>query len=401
MPYNRIPVHVSAIIAAGGRGARFGGDRPKQLLTLAGRPILQHSVDAFVRSDRIAEIVVALPPDLAANPPAYLRDTGKPILVVEGGERRQDSVAKAFARVSPSSELILIHDAARPMVSGDLIGRTIDAAAEYGAAIAALPATDTVKRGNAQRVIVDTLPRSEIFLAQTPQVFRATVLRDALALARQSADATDEAMLAEQAGHPVRLVDGDPRNIKITTPSDLEVAERAFAGRPDDRPLPGAGVGMLRIGNGYDLHRLVAGRPLILGGVTIPFDKGLQGHSDADAVCHAVTDAVLGAIGAGDIGRHFPDTDPEWKGADSIVLLTRAGAIVRDAGYAIGNVDVVVIAQRPKLVPHIEAMQANLARALGIGPGQVSVKGKTNEGVDSMGTGEAIAVHAVALVTRS
>ena len=383
-------MHVTAIIAAGGRGARFGSDRPKQLLTLAGRPILQHSVEAFVRSDRIDEIVVALPPDLAADPPAYLRGSSKPIHIVEGGERRQDSVANAFARVSASAELIVIHDAARPMVSADLIGRTIDAAAEHGAAIAALQATDTVKRGNADRVIVGTLPRTEIFLAQTPQVFRAGVLRDALALARASADATDEAMLAEQAGHHVRLVEGDSRNVKITTPADLEMAERSFGGAP----------ATMRIGNGYDLHRLVAGRPLILGGVTIPFEKGLAGHSDADAVCHAVTDAVLGAIGAGDIGRHFPDTDPEWKDANSIVLLTRAADIVRRAGYAVGNVDVVVIAQRPKLVPHIDAMRANLANALGVDASQVSVKGKTNEGVDSTGAGEAIAVHAVALVSR-
>jgi 2-C-methyl-D-erythritol 4-phosphate cytidylyltransferase / 2-C-methyl-D-erythritol 2,4-cyclodiphosphate synthase len=386
-------VHVTAIIAAGGRGARFGSDRPKQLLTLAGRPILQHSVEAFVRSDRIAEIVIALPAGLAATPPAYLRGSAKPIHIVEGGERRQDSVANAFARVAAISELVLIHDAARPMVSAELIARTIDAAAEHGAAIAALQATDTVKRGNGDGVIVDTLPRSEIFLAQTPQVFRRAVLRDALALAGRSADATDEAMLAEAAGHHVHLVDGDPRNIKITTPADLEAAERSF-------PLRAAAVGALRIGNGYDLHRLVAGRPLILGGVTIPFEKGLQGHSDADAVCHAVTDALLGAIGAGDIGRHFPDTDPQWKDANSIVLLARAGEIVADAGYAIGNVDVVVIAQRPKLAPHVETMRVNLARALGIDASQVSVKGKTNEGVDSMGAGEAIAVHAVALVCR-
>ncbi len=383
-------VHVTAIIAAGGRGARFGSDRPKQLLALGGRPILQHSVEAFVRSDRIAEIIVALPPDLAANPPAYLRGTIKPIHIVDGGARRQDSVANAFARVSAATELIAIHDAARPMVSADLIARTIDAAAEYGAAIAALQATDTVKRGNADRVIVDTLPRGEIYLAQTPQVFRTGVLRDALALARTSADATDEAMLAEEAGHHVRLVEGDSRNMKITTPADLEMVERTFAGASTT----------VRIGNGYDLHRLVAGRPLILGGVTIPFEKGLDGHSDADAVCHAVTDAMLGAIGAGDIGRHFPDTDPEWKGANSIVLLMRAAEIVRNAGYAVGNIDVVVIAQRPKLVPHIDAMRANLAKAIGIDASQVSVKGKTNEGVDSMGTGDAIAVHAVALVSR-
>jgi 2-C-methyl-D-erythritol 4-phosphate cytidylyltransferase / 2-C-methyl-D-erythritol 2,4-cyclodiphosphate synthase len=300
-------------------------------------------------------------------------------------------VANAFARVESRADLVVIHDAARPLVSDALIQRAIDAAAEHGAAITALAATDTVKRGDAQRVIVGTIARSEIFLAQTPQAFRTNVLRDALALA-DTGDATDEAMLAERAGHHVRLVDGDPRNLKITTADDLEIAERLVGGR---------GAATLRIGNGYDLHRLVAGRPLILGGVTIPFERGLDGHSDADAVCHAVTDAILGAVGAGDIGRHFPDTDPAWKDANSIALLGRAARIVADTGYQVVNVDVVVIAQRPKLSPHVDAMRARLAQALGITSDMVSVKGKTNEGVGSMGAGESIAVHAVALVTRS
>jgi 2-C-methyl-D-erythritol 2,4-cyclodiphosphate synthase/2-C-methyl-D-erythritol 4-phosphate cytidylyltransferase len=393
-------VHVTAIIAAGGRGARFGGARPKQLLTLGGVPILQRSVDAFLLSDRVADLVVALPADLAADVPGYLRGRSKPIAIVEGGGRRQDSVARAFARAAVAADVVVIHDAARPLVGGDLIRRTIDAAATHGAAIAALPATDTVKRGDARRVIVGTLPRHEIFLAQTPQAFRTGVLRDALlhaealakagALAAGAADATDEAMLAERAGHAVHLVDGDSRNLKITTADDLDMAER----------LIGAVAPVLRIGNGYDLHRLAPGRPLILGGVTIPYDKGLHGHSDADAVCHAVTDAILGAAGAGDIGRHFPDTDAAWKSADSLALLARAAAIVADAGYLVANVDVVVIAERPKLVPYVDAMQANVARALGIASGQVSVKGKTNEGVESMGAGESIAVHAVALLSR-
>jgi 2-C-methyl-D-erythritol 4-phosphate cytidylyltransferase/2-C-methyl-D-erythritol 2,4-cyclodiphosphate synthase len=382
-------VFVSAIIAAGGRGARFGGAQPKQLSLLAGRPILQHSVEAFLASPRVNEIILALPEDLAAQPPDYLRSTRKPLQIVSGGARRQDSVARGFARVSPDSDLVVIHDAARPLVSAAVIERTISAAAEGGAAIAAMRAHDTVKRAGADGVITATLPRDEIFLAQTPQAFRVQVLRDALAIAD---DATDEAALAERAGHRVRVVEGDPRNLKVTTPDDLAIAERLLSG--DDR-----GVAPFRIGNGYDLHRLVAGRPLILGGVTIPFDKGLQGHSDADAVCHAVTDAILGAAGAGDIGRHFPDTDVAWKDADSVELLRRAGQIVRETGYTIVNVDVTVIAQRPKLSPHAEAMQRNLSGALGIAPGQISVKGKTNEGVDSMGAGESIAVHAVALVT--
>jgi 2-C-methyl-D-erythritol 4-phosphate cytidylyltransferase/2-C-methyl-D-erythritol 2,4-cyclodiphosphate synthase len=274
-------------------------------------------------------------------------------------------------------------------VTDAVIRRTIAAAAESGAAIAALRARDTVKRVGDGDAITATLSRDEIYLAQTPQAFRASVLRDAL---RLSTDATDEAMLAEQAGYVVRVVEGDPRNLKITTPDDLTMAEHFAAGS--------AQTPALRIGNGYDLHRLVAGRPLILGGVRIPFEKGLEAHSDGDVICHAVTDAVLGAAGAGDIGRHFPDTDVAWKNADSIELLRRAAAIVRDAGYAIANVDVVVIAQKPKLAPHVEAICRNVAGALGCDASQVSVKGKTNEGVDSMGAGESIAVHAVALVSR-
>jgi 2-C-methyl-D-erythritol 4-phosphate cytidylyltransferase / 2-C-methyl-D-erythritol 2,4-cyclodiphosphate synthase len=382
-------VFVSAIIAAGGRGLRFGGSSPKQLLTLGGRPILARSVDAFVACDVISEIVVALPADLAAAPPSYLEQRGKPVTVVSGGDQRRASVANAFARVSERAEIVVIHDAARPLVSADLIRRTVAAASETGAAIAALRAHDTVKQTNGVGAITATLPRERIYLAQTPQAFRVPVLRDALRLA---GEATDEAMLAERAGHTVRVVDGDPRNLKITTPDDLMMAEHLTSGSTQ--------APALRIGNGYDLHRLVPGRPLILGGVRVPFEKGLEAHSDGDVICHAVTDAVLGAAGAGDIGRHFPDTDSAWENADSIELLRRASAIVGDAGYAIVNIDVVVIAQRPKLAPHVDAVRANLAGALGCEPSQISVKGKTNEGVDSMGAGESIAVHAVALLSR-
>ena len=383
-------MHVSAIIAAGGRGSRLGAGQPKQLLELAGRPILQRSVEAFTRSAAIDQVIVAVPPEVIAHPPSYLVNDGVRVVLVEGGERRQDSVARAFARIDTRSDVVVIHDAARPLVSEDLIQRTIAAAVQHGAAIAAVPARDTVKRADAERMIAATLAREEIFLAQTPQAFRTDVLRAALARSSRDTVATDEAMLAEQAGHRVRLVDGDPRNLKITTPDDLAMAESLLGSAPVS----------IRIGNGYDLHRLVPGRPLILGGVTIPFDKGLHGHSDADAVCHAVTDAILGAAAAGDIGRHFPDTDPAWKDANSIQLLRRAAAVIREAGYAIVNIDVVVIAQKPKLVPFIAAMTENVAGALACAAGRVSIKGKTNEGVDSMGAGESIAVHAVALLSR-
>lgn len=393
-------MRTTAIVAAGGRGQRFGGPQPKQLRDVAGRAILDRSVAALLAHDAIDEVVVAIPAEVAADPPPYLRVAAKPLRLVIGGARRQDSVANAFAVIDDDVDVVLIHDAARPFVSPALITRTILAALEVGAAVAALPSRDTVKRGGEdRRFVAETLPRERIFLAQTPQAFRRFVLRDALALAGQGADATDEATLAERAGHPVRLVQGESRNIKITEPEDLALAEaiaREDDGpRADPEPDPG-----WRVGTGYDLHRLVEGRLLILGGVTIPFDRGLLGHSDADAVCHAVTDAILGAAAAGDIGRHFPDNDPRYAGASSLDLLSRAAAIVRDRGFSVVNVDVVVIAQRPKISPYVDAMCGQLAAALGIAADRVSVKGKTNEGVDAAGRGEAIATHAVALLHR-
>jgi 2-C-methyl-D-erythritol 4-phosphate cytidylyltransferase/2-C-methyl-D-erythritol 2,4-cyclodiphosphate synthase len=380
-------MYVTAIIAAGGRGERFGADRPKQLLEVGGRTILERSVTAFLTHDDVTDVVVALPQELAAEPPPYLMNTSKPLRVVAGGARRQDSVAAAFRAVSDRADIVVIHDAARPFASRDLIARTIAEAAASGAALAAVGVRDTVKQAR-DRVVSATLDRDTIFLAQTPQAFRRDVLRDALAIA---GDATDEAALAEQAGHPVRIVAGEASNIKITSPDDLVVAEAISRGGAAPARIGRAGLG-------YDLHRLVEGRPLILGGVTIPFEKGLAGHSDADAICHAVTDAILGAAGAGDIGRHFPDTDSKWKGASSIELLRQAVAMVRAQGLAVGNVDATVILERPKLAPHVDAMRAKLAEVLGVTIDRVSIKGKTNEGVGELGRGEAIAVHAIAMV---
>jgi 2-C-methyl-D-erythritol 4-phosphate cytidylyltransferase/2-C-methyl-D-erythritol 2,4-cyclodiphosphate synthase len=384
-------MHVAAIVAAGGRGLRLGADRPKQFLDLGGRPMLELSVQALARSSRIHEIVVALPKEHLGEAHAWTTRFAKPVSVVAGGPRRQDSVANAFRRTSPAADLILVHDAARPFVTEDVIARTVDAAAAYGAAIAGVAVGDTVKQTGApdadgSRVIQSTLRRDEIVLAQTPQAFRRELFARALETAG-GADVTDEAMLAEQAGIAVRVVPGDPANIKVTTAADLERARARLEGRR-----------LMRIGTGYDLHRLVQGRKLILGGVPIPFDRGLEGHSDADIVCHAVTDAVLGAAAAGDIGRLFPDHDPRWKDADSLVLLRGAMDRVRAAGFSVANVDVTVVAERPKLLPYLDAMRANLASALGASVDAVSIKGKTNEGVDGLGRGDAMACHAVVLL---
>jgi 2-C-methyl-D-erythritol 4-phosphate cytidylyltransferase / 2-C-methyl-D-erythritol 2,4-cyclodiphosphate synthase len=389
---------VSVLIAAGGRGRRVGGLVPKQLLAIDGRAVLERSVALFLDHPAVDEIVVALPHEVAAEPPPYLIGTRKPLRVVSGGERRQDSVLNAFEAADAASDLLVIHDAARPFASADLISRTIAAAADGGAALAALPASDTVKRGQQDLaaggyVVSETLPREAIFLAQTPQAFRRDVLRAALAFSQTGVDVTDEATLAERAGYPVRLVPGEVTNIKITNPEDLSVAERIARMRTTTP------VGLARAGTGYDLHRLVTGRPLVIGGVLIPFEKGALGHSDADVVCHAVTDAVLGALNLGDIGRHFPDSDPRWKDASSVDLLSRVASLVAEHGYAVDNVDVTVILEAPKIKGYIEPMCANVARALGVDRERVSVKGKTNEGVDAVGRGEAIAAHAIALVS--
>ena len=297
---------VTAIIAAGGHGVRMGGDRSKQLLSLGGVTMLQRSVATFDRCGRVDEIVIVVPPELAVDPALASTPDGTPTRVVTGGVRRQDSVARGFDASSPSSEIIVVHDAARPLCSVALIIRTIEAASRHGAAIAALPAHDTVKQraSGDDRFVGRTLARQSIVLAQTPQAFRRQVLAEAIELGRWGEEATDEAVLAERAGHRVALVEGDPRNIKITTTHDLSIA----------RHLLGDTMTTERVGFGYDLHRLVGGRPLVLGGVHIPSDRGLVGHSDADAVCHAVADAILGAAASGDIGRHFPDTDPRWQG---------------------------------------------------------------------------------------
>jgi 2-C-methyl-D-erythritol 4-phosphate cytidylyltransferase / 2-C-methyl-D-erythritol 2,4-cyclodiphosphate synthase len=469
-------MHVTAIIAAGGRGQRLGAAEPKQLIVLGGRTLLERSVDAFLSHPAVNEVVVALPPELVDNPPDYLRPhedvaaSSKPLRVVAGGARRQDSVANGFRAASAQSEIIVIHDAARPFVSANLIARTIAAAVDSGAALPAIQARDTVKQATlvlrqahdereptpltlssskGELVVLQTLPRESIFLAQTPQAFRRSVLADALKLADE---VTDEAALAERAGHRVRLISGEASNIKITTPEDLPLAEaiaeatdrsakalalgetgtgfalrgsssgreavaaefserewaslgsserEAAAARSSEREGFSRAKGPARTGRagtGYDLHRLVAGRPLILGGVTIPSDVGALGHSDADVVCHAITDAILGAAGLGDIGHHFPDSDPRWKDASSTDLLARAVQMIAGQGFEVGNVDVTVVLEKPKIRDHVDAMRQSIANVLSIDAARVSIKAKTNEGMDAVGRGEAIAAHAVALI---
>jgi 2-C-methyl-D-erythritol 4-phosphate cytidylyltransferase/2-C-methyl-D-erythritol 2,4-cyclodiphosphate synthase len=253
---------------------------------------------------------------------------------------------------------------------------------------------DTVKRVTADSSgvrVVETLPRESIYLAQTPQAFRREILREAVSLGRSGIDGTDEAVLAERAGHTVHIIEGTPDNVKITTAEDFEIARRRVSDEAVSRAFG-------RIGAGYDLHRLVEGRRLVLGGIEVPAARGALGHSDADVVCHAATDAVLGGACLGDIGRHFPDTDPKWKDASSLQLLREAVVLARERGFRVVNLDVVVILERPKIASFLDRVRASLAPVLEVAVEQVSVKGKTNEGVDAIGRGEAIAAHAVVLL---
>lgn len=379
---------VGVIIVAAGRGERLGGTVPKQLLDLGGRSMLRRSVEAFDAHPAIDALVVVLSSDMMAAGPALIGRTTRPCSVVAGGLRRQDSVHAGLRAVPPGTEVVLVHDAARPFASVSLIDRVIEGVRRSGAVVPAVPAKDTIKRVRpGERAVRETIDRNEIWLAQTPQGFRRQVLERAVALGQSGVDATDEAMLAESLGVPVEIVDGDEGNVKITTSDDLAAARRRLGEAP-------------RVGTGYDLHRLVPGRPLVMAGVVLPFEKGPLGHSDGDVVCHALTDALLGAAGAGDIGQHFSNTDPRWKDAPGLDLLARAVAIVAGRGYRPANADVTVILERPKVAPHLTAIRAALAGVLGVDIDQVSVKGKTNEGVDAVGAGEAIAAHAVAVVVR-
>jgi 2-C-methyl-D-erythritol 4-phosphate cytidylyltransferase/2-C-methyl-D-erythritol 2,4-cyclodiphosphate synthase len=379
------------ILVAAGRGVRAGGSRPKQLIDLGGQTMLQRSVAACDAHPDVDELVVVLPAELVGEGSTLVGATRARCHLVAGGERRQDSVRAGFAAVRSDAELVLVHDAARPFVSKAVIDRVLSAAAQTGAAVPAVQASDTVKRVPAssssnERHVSETVPRNEVWLAQTPQGFRRDVLARAFDAGEGRGEATDEAQLVEWMGGRVQVVEGDAGNVKVTTAEDVARARAAWAGPS-------------RVGTGYDLHKLTAGRALVLAGVTVPGPLGPQAHSDGDVVCHAVTDAILGAAGAGDIGQQFPDTDARWKDAPGLDLLARAMAVVREQGWSVVNVDVSVLLERPKLLPHVPAIRANLAMTLGVDIQAVSVKGKTNEGVDAVGRGEAIASHAVVLLT--
>lgn len=386
-------MQVAALLMAAGRGERMGAERPKCFVPLAGRPLFLHSLSTFARLASAPQLVLVVPPGWeqeAATLCAGLPLPCPPLVVAGGSERTQSVRAGLEALVVAPPDLVAIHDAARPLVSLAIIEQTLITAAEMGAALAATPLTDTLKRAGDDLRVTETPSRHGLWRAQTPQAFRYQLICDAHRRAEKlGLAATDDAMLVESLGHPVRLCPDSAYNIKVTTPEDLVVAERLLRGATEPR-----------LGHGYDLHRLVEGRPLILGGVHIPCERGLLGHSDGDAVCHALADALLGAAALGDIGAHFSDTDPQYAGADSTLLLARVGEMLAAAGFVPVNCDVTIQAEAPRLRPHVDAMRARLAETLGISPDCVSVKATTMEGLGPLGEGLAIAAHAVALVRR-
>jgi len=375
-----------ALIVAPGRGQRFGAERPKQYQQLAGRPVLRHCLERFGSHPRVGGVRAVIHPqdrelyDAAARGLALLEPA-------EGGPTRQESVRLGLESLGAAPpDFVLIHDGVRPLTDAALIDRVLDGLAEHAAVLPALPVTDTLKHVGADGVL-GTVERQGLYRAQTPQGF---VYDRILAAHRAAAGAelTDDTAVAEALGLAVAVVAGDEANLKITDPADLARAERLLGGTLQPRT-----------GLGFDVHRLAPGAGLVLLGVRLPEPLRLIGHSDADVGLHAITDALLGALGAGDIGSHFPPTDPRWAGADSALFLDHARQLIDAAGGRIEHVDVTLICERPKIGPHRAAMVARLAELLALPAARVSVKATTTERLGFIGRGEGIAAQALATVS--
>lgn len=384
---------IVSLICAAGVGSRMKLGHPKQYMTLGNAPMLLHTVRALKRVERIDDIVLVVSPtDPYIDELADRLPDGVRILRCGGRERAESVVNGLIAAAFPRDAWVLVHDAARPCVRPAEVGQLIDAVLSddsVAGGILAAPVADTIKRADANGRIVQTVPRDDLWRAATPQMFRVHELIDALS--GDLTGVTDEASAMERLGRPVRIVRGRTTNIKVTEPTDAVLASQLLG---DSAVVP------FRVGQGYDSHRLIEGRPLMLGGVEIPFEKGLDGHSDADVLLHAVTDAVLGAAGLGDIGRHFPPSEMKWKGADSAVLLAEIVRLAREKGWQVVNCDATVIAERPKIGPHVPRMEARLAQLLGVSAEEVNVKAKTNEKMDAVGREEGMMAQAVVLMTR-
>ena len=379
----------TAVVVAAGRGARFGPGPLKLFRDLGGRPVLERAVRAVAANPAVAGVVVVLPAaELEAGQGATVAGWPGVCAVVAGGETRDESVRCGVERAA--TPYVLVHDGARPRVSPQLVAAVIEATRRQGAAIPVLEVADTVKRVRGDRIEA-TLPREELGLAQTPQGARRDWLLAALERARaRGARITDEAAALEADGRGVAVVRGERSNLKVTTPADLAELARGFEPEPCG----------LRVGIGYDVHRFATGRRLVLGGVWFEGEVGLAGHSDADVVLHAALDALLGAAGLGDIGIHFPPDDPRFEGVASTELARRVRGLLDRAQVRIVNLDLTVLAERPRIAPRAAAMREAIAASLAIEPAQVGLKATTLEGLGALGRREGIACHAVALVGR-
>ncbi len=369
---------VTAIIVAAGQGKRFGSDLPKQFFYIGGETVLEKALLSFENNSAVDKIVVVTGGDFIVLCKEICKKFSKADTIVQGGTRRQDSVEKGLKHVDDG--LVLIHDGARPFATAEIIDRVLEEAYNQGAAVPCVPVKETIRQTYGSSSI--TLDRSTLFNVQTPQGFEVQLIKKAFNAAYNDGFyGTDDASLVERLGKHVELVEGDYANIKITTKEDL----------------PDMGINM-RIGTGYDVHRMDSERKLILGGVEIPHEKGLLGHSDADVLLHALMDAMLGAAGMGDIGRHFPDSDQKYKDISSLILLKHVKSLINDAGFEVGNADITVIAQRPKIAPYIPYMEKNIAEILEIDIDRINVKGTTTERLGFTGREEGIAAQAVCIL---
>ncbi len=394
---SRFKPYTSAVITVGGSGTRMKSENgtTKQFIEILGKPVVVRTLLEFQRSPYIDEIIIVAKVDELNFYTDIINEynINKVRRITKGGKTRQESVLNGFKAISHKSEYVAIHDGVRCLITQENIKSVIKAAYASGAAAAATKIYDTLKMTDGAMTVVDTPDRERAWAAQTPQVFKTDIYRAcAFSAEKEGLTVTDDCMLVENYGFKIKLVDCGRNNLKITTPDDLILAEAILRSRNE------IGGNQMRIGHGYDVHRLVKGRKFILGGVEIPHETGLYGHSDADVLLHAVMDAVLGALGLGDIGLHFPDKDPKYKGISSVLLAKETAKLLSDKGYRISNIDATVILQLPKLRPYIDEMRKNIADIYSIDISQVNVKATTEEGLGFTGSQEGVSAHAVCVI---
>ena len=393
----------AAIIPAAGIGKRMGLSMPKQCYELGGKPILAHTLQRIGQAGSIGSIILVVPSDHKDWAERLVQEyqLAKVTQVIAGGEHRQDSVQAGLTALPDNIELVLVHDGVRPFVELSVIENCLAEAQRSGAAMVAVPVKDTLKAVSSDKIIEQTVDRSGVWQAQTPQAAKVSLLKKAYEEAAKQKDfiATDEAALLERINIPVKVVEGSEKNIKITRPEDLILAKAILMESQMDKTVQQDGNNF-RTGYGYDAHRLVSDRPLVLGGVTVPHEKGLEGHSDADVLTHALCDAILGAAGLGDIGQHFPDTDQQFKDINSLKILGQVAALAAEKGMMLHNGDITIVAQKPKLSPYFATMQNNLAAACGADPDTINIKATTTEGMGFAGREEGMAAHAVVLLIK-